>query len=342
MSKIFTSPTTEAPVTNTPLSRGLEAISSLRETYFLGIDGGGTKTHAVIAGSSGLVVGEGFSGASNPLRTGLEEAVSHIEQAVRDACSGARIKLEQVTSACAAIAGINHPIHYHTMKDALDEAFGLGVLELVTDARAALEGALDGRAGVVLIAGTGSIAMGLNEAGEQARSGGWGPTISDEGSGYDIARRALKAVISSFDGRSPKTVLSDRILNKLRISSAADLPGVIYNSDSESVEIASLAELVTEAARDGDEVAREILSGAGRDLGELVISVVKRLGLESRSFRVACVGSVFKSGELVASTLREVVSRVAPGAEIGPPLFPPTIGAVKLAQKRCQMPEARC
>ena len=342
MSKIFTSPVTEAPLTNTPVSLDLRTLSSSREAYFLGIDGGGTKTQAVITDARCRVMGEGFSGPSNPLRVGLEEAVSHIERAVLDACSQARVKLQQVRSACAAIAGVNHPIHYHTMKDALDQTLGTGLLELVTDARAALEGALDGQAGVVLIAGTGSIAMGMNGAGEQARSGGWGPTISDEGSGYDIARRALKAVISSFDGRSPRTLLSERILNKLRISSAADLPGVIYNSDSESVEIASLAELVDEAARDGDEVAREILSVAGGELGELVISVVKRLGLESLSFRVACVGSVFKSGELVLVPLREAVSRVARNAEIGPPLYPPTIGAVKLAQKRCQMPEARC
>jgi N-acetylglucosamine kinase-like BadF-type ATPase len=342
MSKIFTSPNTEAPVTNTPVSVGLKALSSSRGTYFLGIDGGGTKTHAVITDSACRILGEGFSGASNPLRAGLEEAVSHIERAVTDACAQARVTLQQITSACAAIAGVNHHIHYHTMKDALDQRLGLAVLELVTDARAALEGALDGHAGVVLIAGTGSIAMGVNDAGEQARSGGWGPTISDEGSGYDIARRALKAVISSFDGRSPKTILSERILNKLRISSAADLPGVIYNSDSEAVEIASLAELVTEAAREGDEVAREILSGAGRELGELVLSVIKRLGLESVSFRVACVGSVFKSGELVLAPLRESVLREAHNAEIGPPLYPPTIGAVKLAQKRCEMTDVRC
>jgi N-acetylglucosamine kinase-like BadF-type ATPase len=342
MSKIFISPTSEAPVTNAPVSLRFKSPSSSRETYFLGIDGGGTKTHAVIADASGRVLGEGFSGASNPLRVGLEEAVSHIECAVADACARARVTLQQVSSACAAIAGVNHPIHYHTMKDALDQTLGPGLLDLVTDARAALEGALDGRAGVVLIAGTGSIAMGMNDAGEHARSGGWGPTISDEGSGYDIARRALKAVISSFDGRSPRTLLSERILNKLRISSAADLPGVIYNSDSESVEIASLAELVTEAAHEGDEVARDILSGAGRELGGLVLSVVRKLGLQSQSFRVACVGSVFKSGELVLTSLREAVLGEARYAEIGPPLHPPTIGAVKLAQKRCEIADVRC
>jgi N-acetylglucosamine kinase-like BadF-type ATPase len=219
------------------------------------------------------------------------------------------------------------------MKDALDDALHVGGLELVTDARAALEGALDGKAGVVVIAGTGSIAIGVNPDGETARSGGFGPTLSDEGSGYYIAQRALKAVVSSFDGRSPQTTLAERICKRLGVAGPSDLPGVIYNSDSEHVDIAPLAELVDEAAREGDEVARQILTAAGRELGRLAASVIDKLGLHASAFRVACVGSVFRSGEFVLEPLREAVSRVAPHAEIGPPLYPPAIGAVKLAQQ---------
>ena len=322
--------------------KAYDAQPRANERYFLGIDGGGTKTHAVITDASCRVIGEGTSGASNPLRAGLRDAVAHVECAVAEAAAAARVKPGQITSACAAIAGINHHIHYHTMKDALDHALGLDDLQLVTDARAALEGALDGRPGVVIIAGTGSIAMGVNAAGQQARSGGWGPTLGDEGSGYDIARRALRAIAASFDGRSRPTVLSERFCHRLGIASAADLPGVIYNSDSEPVEIASLAELVAEAAREGDEVACEILREAGRDLGALAASVVARLGMQSAQFRVACVGSVFKSGEGVWSSLRQTIGAVAGGAEIGPPLFSPTIGAVKLARERYRMTDAGC
>jgi N-acetylglucosamine kinase-like BadF-type ATPase len=219
------------------------------------------------------------------------------------------------------------------MKDALDDALHLSGLELVTDARAALEGALDGNAGVVVIAGTGSIAIGVNQDGQTARSGGFGPTLSDEGSGYYIAQAALKAVVSSFDGRSPATILVDRICNRLGVAGPSDLPGVIYNSDSEPVDIAPLAEVVDEAAQEGDDIARQILTAAGGELGRLVASVIEKLKLNSASFRVACVGSVFRSGEFVLEPLRQAVLRVAPGAEIGPPLYPPAIGAVKLAQE---------
>jgi N-acetylglucosamine kinase-like BadF-type ATPase len=174
--------------------------------------------------------------------------------------------------------------------------------------------------------------MGVNRAGDEARSGGWGPTLGDEGSGYDISRRALKAVAASFDGRSPQTVLTERFCKRLGIATTADLPGVIYNSDSEPVEIASLARLVAEAAREGDAVACEILEQAGRELGRLAVSVIERLGIQRESFLVACVGSVFHSGEHVLGPLREAVLVVAPGASVGPPLFPPTIGAAKLAR----------
>lgn len=330
MSKILTNDSAQVPKRTTPR---LDVFDQDKpKKYFLGIDGGGTKTHAVIGDESHRVIGEGFSGAANPLRVGLEEAVAHIDQAVSEACEQAGIELRDVDSACAAIAGINHPIHYHTMKDALDEALQIAGLELVTDARAALEGALDGKPGVVVIAGTGSIAIGINEAGRQARAGGFGPTLSDEGSGYDIAQRALKAVVSSFDGRSPATALARRICDRLGVVSPSDLPAVIYNSDSEPVDIAPLAELVDEAAREGDEVSREILAGAGRELGRLAASVVEKLDLQGRAFRVACVGSVFRSGDFVLGALREGVLRIAPCAEIGPPLYPPAIGAVKLAQ----------
>lgn len=337
MSKILTTNSSSSPSESSTSHIGLHRQRASAERYLLGIDGGGTKTHAAITDSRCRILGEGYAGGANPLRIGLEEAVAHIEQAVSEACAQAGIELGDIDFACAAIAGINHPIHYHTMKDALDEALSVGGLELVTDARAALEGALDGRPGVVVIAGTGSIAIGVNADGKQARAGGFGPTLSDEGSGYYIAQRALKAVVSSFDGRSPGTTLAERVCQRLGVADPSDLPGVIYNSDSEPVDIAPLAELVDEAAREGDEVAREILKAAGRELGRLAVSVIDKLELQSSAFRVACVGSVFRSGELVLEPLREAVSRVAHLAEIGPPLHPPAIGAVKLAQKRCEL-----
>ena len=168
MSEVSDRQVAQTPIADAPADRDPD-----RRLLFLGIDGGGTKTHVVITDEAFNVAGEGFSGGSNPLRSGLEEAVAHIEDAVADACAAAGASLRDISAACAAIAGVNHPIHHHTMKEALDLALGLKELELVNDAQAALQGALDGKPGVAIIAGTGSIALGISESGGHARSGGF-------------------------------------------------------------------------------------------------------------------------------------------------------------------------
>jgi N-acetylglucosamine kinase-like BadF-type ATPase len=265
---------------------------------------------------------------------GLDEAVSHIDQAINEACTIGGITRRSIVGGCVALAGVKHPIHHDTMKEALDQALGIKNLQLVSDAEAALSGALDGQPGVVVIAGTGSIAVGIDSAGRVERSGGWGPAFSDEGSGFDIARRLLHAVVASFDGRQPNTILTERVCRQLGISTAEDLPGVIYSSDSPQADISSLATLAVEAAGEGDAVARDILSDAGRDLGALVVSVLRKLGVQTEPLSVAYVGSVFQAGEYVLESFREVVLAVAPNVRIGPALFSPAVGAVKLLHAR--------
>src|SRR6185436_6806901 len=130
MSKIVTNESAVVRSKSTTLRLARQGSSASRARYFLGIDGGGTKTHAVITDASFRIIGEGFSGAGNPLRAGLEQAVSHVEHAIADACAQAGIEPADIDSACAAIAGIKHPLHYYTMKDALDEALHIGNLEL--------------------------------------------------------------------------------------------------------------------------------------------------------------------------------------------------------------------
>ncbi|MBI3650321.1 MAG: hypothetical protein HY231_04670 [Acidobacteria bacterium] len=322
--------------TTTGSLKRLRENRNAQEIYFLGIDGGGTKTQAIITDAHLNILGEGHSGAANPHRVGFKEAVANIKAATCEALQQAGLQFEDIAAAVAGIAGISHPIHYHTMEEALDRTLGLDKLELVTDARAALTGALDGKPGVIVIAGTGSIALGLNDAGNEARSGGWGPTFSDEGSGYDIARQALKAVAASFDGRSPETLLTRLICRELKIDKPSDLPSVIYQDDAGPAHIASLAKVVADAAAQGDDVAQEILERAGQELGQLVVAVIERLALQHQQFRVACIGSVFKAGDFVLASFRRTVLAVAPHAEIGEPLFPPTIGAVKLAEASIQ------
>jgi N-acetylglucosamine kinase-like BadF-type ATPase len=301
--------------------------------YVLGVDGGGTNTRAAIFSPEGEQVGEGHADAANFLRISLDVAVEHILQAVDEACGQAGITRERLSRICIGLAGVQHPEHHKQMWDALLPLFGHAAFRLETDARIALAGATDLAPGVVVIAGTGSIALGMNARGVFKRSGGWGSTIGDEGSGYYIGRRALQSVVLAYDHRSEPTTLTQRILGYFNIQSAEDLPAIIYRPSTRVVqEIAQLSKVVAAAAREGDEAAQDILDDAGYELACAVNAVIKQLGMQEEAFRVAYVGGIFNAGELILPKFSAYVKRFAPHATVGPPLFPPVIGAVKLAK----------
>jgi N-acetylglucosamine kinase-like BadF-type ATPase len=272
--------------------------------------------------------------------------------AINAACQSANVDLNQVRMISAGLAGVQHPTHSRRMREALGGALNQKASQLAgqpttrwrgqdlmvsTDAEIALAGATDCQPGVVIISGTGSIAYGLNTSGQRARSGGWGPTMSDEGSGYDIGRHALSAVMASYDGRLPETVLTQRVCEYFQLDSPTELPKIVYGDQREAIRLAPLSRVVEDAAKEGDVVAQQILSGAAEELAKAVVAVIKRLKLQDEPFMVCYVGSVFKAGELILTPMRKLITKVAPRAELRPPLFPPAVGAVKLALKRIEL-----
>lgn len=311
--------------------------------YWLGVDGGGTNCRAEIyhapasplADFSRRLVGQGRADAANFHRVGLESAVNSVKKAVNEACREAGVTPAQIHAACIGLAGVQHPKHHRQMMDALAEVLPISDISLETDARVALAGATGLQPGVVIIAGTGSIACGTNARGEFARAGGWGPTMGDEGSGYYIGRRALEAAMADYDQRAEPTALTERVCRHFNVASPAELPSVIYNSSASVMrEIAQLSKPVVEAAREGDATAQKILSDAAVELARAVVAVIKRLGLRREAFQVAYVGGVFEAGELVLEPLRAAITKVAPRAAVAPPQFPPVVGAVKMAMAR--------
>jgi N-acetylglucosamine kinase-like BadF-type ATPase len=216
---------------------------------------------------------------------------------------------------------------------ALKGALPISEITLETDARVALAGATGNRAGVVIIAGTGSIACGINSRGRFARAGGWGPAMGDEGSGSYIGRRALESVLMSYDYRGEPTSMMEPILRHFGVSSPPELPPVIYDDPESAMrEIAQLSKIAVEAAREGDKVAREILKDAAKALAVATIAVIEQLRMERDEFQVAYVGGVFEAGELILDPLREEIHGFAPRAEVAPPIDPPVIGAARMAK----------
>ncbi len=323
-----------------PLLRDLAATGATSH-YWLGVDGGGTKTKAMLfavpadsdADLLANVVGEGLADAANFHRVGVASAAHAVQSAIEQACHQAGIAPAQITAACIGLAGVSHPDNHRKMFEAISAALPDLNFTLETDARIALAGATAGKLGVVIIAGTGSIAYGVNKDGEVARAGGWGPTLGDEGSATYIGRRALEAVMTAYDYRTHEnTLLTEKICRFFNVSSPLELPAVIYVPNNNAMgEIAKLAKEVTLAAQEGDVTAIGILKDAAHELARAINAVITQLEMQHEEFRIGYVGGVFSAGEFILEPLREEISAFAPQAKITEPAHAPAVGAAQMA-----------
>ena len=235
-------------------------------TYFLGVDGGASKTAALVTNEQGKLLGNGTAGPSNHLRVGIETAARNIERAVNKALVAADVASREINWAYCGIAGADHPAHRQRVIDSLRIFFPRGNFIVDNDARIALTGAVGFGSGIVIISGTGSVAFGRNEKEEEARAGGWGPTIGDEGSGYAIARDGLSAIVRAHDGRGKPTKMTELLCYDYDMCSPEDLPRFVYATTTHADDIARYGKLVIEAARVADEVANEVLRLRALDL----------------------------------------------------------------------------
>ena len=300
---------------------------------FLGVDGGGTKTNVALMDESHEVVAEGTGGPSNPLRVGVETAVANIAKAIDTACDSGGVSRGDIVAATLGLAGVRRADIRERVRDSFATRFRVKKTFVTTDADIALYGTTLGKAGLVVIAGTGSVCIGVDDNGEKFIAGGWGPVAGDEGGGRGIAGEALHAVAKASDGRGPLTKLSEQAADYFRASNVENLIGAIYAPQMDNSRIAGFARLVVETAQDGDKVAIEILRDAGHELGTAAAAVLKKLGLEKRKVPIGCVGSVFKAGELLTGPMTEIIARVASKAYLTDPQMPPAHAAALMAMK---------
>src|SRR6266404_5971914 len=189
----------------------------------MGLDGGGTKTDCLLMDDGGRMLGRGRGGASNPSRIGVEAAAQGVKEAATAALQNAALGIAQVTDVCAGLAGVAAPERAAAMRELLGGFFAGARFELCTDLDLAL-GATGARAAIVLVAGTGSAAIGRDEAGRIARSGGYGPKKSDEGSAFAVGKSAVDAVQSAKDENAGD--LRERILEELGVDTLDSVVGL--------------------------------------------------------------------------------------------------------------------
>jgi N-acetylglucosamine kinase-like BadF-type ATPase len=279
------------------------------------------------------ILGEGTAGPSNPLRVGVVSAAAAVRDAIEKACEVARVRRSDLVAAQVGLAGARRIELRARMREAL-AGTGIPEIDVVSDAEIALYGATEGKAGLIVIAGTGSICCGSNGRGKRTCAGGWGPVAGDEGGGSWLARHALRAIARAADGRGASTSLTAEAISYFHVTNADDLSTAIYAPSITNERLAGFGRYVVEAAKSRDRIAREIVFEGGRQLGLAAVAVIRNLKLERESFQVSYVGGVFNAaGDLMLSPMREEIRSIAPKAFLAPPKFSPAVAAARMARE---------
>jgi N-acetylglucosamine kinase-like BadF-type ATPase len=297
-------------------------------THVLGIDAGGTKTVCLLADAQGQIIAEARGGGANLQTAGELEVEKVLHSVMEDALAAHHVTLSAI---CLGMAGVDRRDDSRILQSIMRRIGHNSRILVVNDALVALVAGAGDNPGIVVIAGTGSIAYGRNASNQAARAGGWGHLLGDEGSGYWMGREALRAVVRHADGRGPSTSLTGRVLAHFGVAAPPDLVHALYYRDLRPQVIAALATGVQESADEGDGVARRILQDAADELVLAAESVTGRLGLSEVALPCLLSGGIFRAAPFLAAELTRRVRVFAPLAEAELLDVPPAVGAVRLA-----------
>ncbi|MFZ1917502.1 MAG: BadF/BadG/BcrA/BcrD ATPase family protein [Terriglobales bacterium] len=304
--------------------------------YYLGIDGGGTKTRCVLGGENS-VLARAVCGGSNVVRLGEARAREALHAAIRQVCAAAKIAPHEICAVCIGASGAGRQEitdKIRAIVAELEPRLSRQRIQVVGDTVIALEAAFGSGPGVIVIAGTGSIALGRDAGGRTARAGGWGFAVSDEGSGQWIGRRAVSAVLRARDQQhetaTAASILAAGILETWKLADFEAM--VVFANSTPPPEFPRLFPVVLRAAEEGDSVARDLLARAGTELAALGATVLRRIAPTPPYVPVAMTGSVFRQSAEVRRVFYNQLKNSFPGIELRDDLIDPVMGALALAR----------
>lgn len=300
--------------------------------YFLGIDAGGSRTRAALVNDRGELVGLGFSGPANFRTASFASSAKAVQEATKQAL--AKTTVNRVQVACIGSAGLEDQGKEEEGRKLLGASLQADRVLLDTDAYMAWAGALKMQAGVIVVAGTGSIGLGVDTDCKRYRVGGWGPYFGDEGSAYRIASRAIQKALMVLDKRGNDHELLNSLIafagfkkGGSRAKIARDMTTWLYEEGRSSAEIAHFAKHIDALARQGHQTAQKLLIEAGQDLASLALSAASTW---DEPVIVSTGGSVLKNSELVRESFQTTLEQ-SKFLSFCEPAFPPVIGAVIIA-----------
>lgn len=308
------------------------------EKYYIGVDGGGTKTHAVITDSSLKVIAEVFAGPSNVQIEGPDSAAAVITELIERCCVSTGCTTDMVKAVGCGLAGAGRAADQERTAAALkqcaaEKGIVLKNIAVENDARAALEGAFAGGPGIVLVSGTGSIAFAKDPSGTVHRAGGWGRYLDDEGSGYCMGRKAVAALGRVIDGIDKETPFTAEIADSFGFTDQKSIIDAVYRK---GFDLASVAPLVLKYAAEGDGLCESIVDEAAAALGSYVNVLCGKLdgaaGKGGGGIPLVFSGGLISNGTVLSGLLRELLSVELPCVSIVSPAYSPAIGAVLLCR----------
>lgn len=284
--------------------------------YIVGVDGGGTKTRIRLADIDGNPLACWDGGPANIHTMQPEAFEATLARALTEAVGLIDGQPSDCRMLCLGMAGAGRPRERSVIRRIVHD-MGFDDRTVVTDdALTALYGGTGSGIGVILISGTGSICYGRNMRGDTHRSGGWGYLTGDEGSGYEIGRRALVHTLRSLDGREKKSVLSDLVMERLGVENCDGIVQLVYESGKARQIIAGLADLADMACAMGDRYASGILSNAAGELYKCAEAVILALDFENQPFQVVLAGSVMMKSQVVYKEFSKRIEKKHPEAEV--------------------------
>ena len=297
--------------------------------YVLGFDGGGTKTECVLMDAAGKTIFRSIAGPSNPYRVGVESATREIEKAADVCLHEARMERNAVAAIGAGLAGTGDPELKAGMRASIERAFPGVAVSIFTDLETALAAAGKGPV-IVLVAGTGSAAIGRNGQGQIWRTGGQGPRLGDDGSAFDIGSRAVAQAMKERDQRGTDSTLGMKILEQL---GCASWPELQQRATMQPDNVFPAVFPIVAAAGDaGDSAAREILVSAASELSSLVNTVAEHLGYGRENIMIVKTGGTVGRCAFFDVQLDAALKRVLPHAQIGGLRMSPAEAAARAAR----------
>lgn len=309
--------------------------------YVIGVDGGGTKTLGAIAKEDGVVLAQTEVGSTNHHSNPIETVRGNLDALISNLLHAVGAKPEDVQCICLGMAGVDRPEDKPLIKGIIAEFLPVANCIPVNDAIIALVGGALRPFGIICISGTGSIAFGVNREEQSARAGGWGHILGDEGSGYMVGLRGLRAVCRAHDGRTGSTILREVILNHLSLERPEQLLGWTKQIQASKAEIGALSRLVFDAAEQGDEIAMQILREEAAELSEAVRAVAGKLFPNDSDFQIVVGGGNLRKSKVYFPLFEAAVAKYLPGVKVIRPEREPVEGAVLYALQQLGKPVAK-